>query len=62
MIEKQTLVKASIHILTGYSAHADQNTLVNWVRSMPEPPKQIHLVHGESSARKALSIKLGLKT
>ena len=61
MIEKQTPVKAGIHTLTGYSAHADQNTLVNWVKSMPEPPAQIHLVHGESSARKALSIKLGLK-
>jgi predicted metal-dependent RNase len=55
MIEKQTPVKAGIHTLTGYSAHADQKTLVNWVRSMPEPPKQIHLVHGESHARHALS-------
>ena len=27
---------------------------------MPEPPKQIHLVHGESHARHALSMALGL--
>lgn len=60
MIEQQTPVKAGIHTLTGYSAHADQDTLVNWVNSMPEPPEQIRLVHGESSARKALSLKLGL--
>ena len=29
MIEKQIPVKAGIHTLTGYSAHADQNMLVS---------------------------------
>jgi len=37
-IQKPNLLNRIIHTLTGYSAHADQNTLVNWVRSMPEPP------------------------
>jgi len=60
MIEKQTPVKAGIHTLTGYSAHADQSTLVNWVKSMPEPPGEIRLVHGEAKAREALSRALGL--
>lgn len=60
MIEKQTPVKAGIHTLTGYSAHADQNMLVNWVKSMPQPPEQIRLVHGESHARQALIKALGL--
>ena len=60
MIEKKTPVKAGIHTLTGYSAHADQNTLVSWVKSMPQPPKEIRLVHGESNARKALARELGL--
>ncbi len=61
MIEKQIPVKAGIHTLTGYSAHADQDTLIDWVKSMPQPPGQINLVHGEPKARKALSIKLGIK-
>jgi len=60
MIEKQIPVKAGIHTLTGYSAHADQNMLVNWVKSMPRPLKKITLVHGEPKARKALSQALGL--
>lgn len=60
MIEKKTPVKAGIHTLTGYSAHADQSTLVNWVKSMPEPPKQIRLVHGDADARYALKQALGL--
>ena len=59
MIEKQTPVKAGIHTLTGYSAHADQSMLVNWVKSMPQPPEQIRLVHGESHARQALIKALG---
>jgi metallo-beta-lactamase family protein len=59
MIDKKTPVKASIHTLTGYSAHADQNTLVKWVNSMPRPPEETCLVHGESRAQTALSRALG---
>jgi Predicted metal-dependent RNase, consists of a metallo-beta-lactamase domain and an RNA-binding KH domain len=58
IIEKKVPVKAGIHTLTGYSAHADQNTLVNWVKSMPQPPKEIRLVHGEDHARHTLAKKL----
>lgn len=59
IIEKKVPVKAGIHTLTGYSAHADQRMLVNWVNSMPQPPKEIRLVHGEENARKALARALG---
>jgi len=55
MMGKKIPVKAAIHTLSGYSAHADQTMLVNWVKSMPEPPKKITLVHGEARARKALA-------
>ena len=60
MIEKKIHVKAGIHTLTAYSAHADQRMLVDWVRAMPEPPKEIRLVHGEADARRALGLALGL--
>lgn len=60
MIEKKIPVKARIHTLTAYSAHADQRTLVNWVHSMPQPPKEIRLVHGESDARRSLAQALGI--
>ncbi len=60
MIEKKTPVKAGIHTLTAYSAHADQKMLVDWVQSMPQPPKEIRLVHGESKARRGLSLALGI--
>jgi metallo-beta-lactamase family protein len=60
MIEKKIPVKARIHTLTAYSAHADQRMLVDWVRAMPEPPKEIRLVHGEADARRALALALGI--
>jgi metallo-beta-lactamase family protein len=48
-------IRAGIHTLTGYSAHADQKGLIAWVESMPEKPKQIKLVHGEPEAQHALA-------
>lgn len=55
ILEGKTKVNACVHVLSGYSAHADQAGLVNWVRSMPEPPGKIKLVHGEPLAQKALA-------
>jgi Cft2 family RNA processing exonuclease len=45
IVEGRTPAKAAIHRLTGYSAHADQQTLCDWVAAMPEPPGEIRLVH-----------------
>jgi metallo-beta-lactamase family protein len=56
--EGRTPAKAAIHRLTGYSAHADQNTLIAWVAAMPDPPGEIRLVHGEPRAKSVLARKL----
>ena len=58
ILEGRTPAKAAIHRLTGYSAHADQDTLAAWVAAMPEPPGEIRLVHGEPRAKKALGQRL----
>ena len=47
-------VKARVHRLTGYSAHADQKGLIKWVEAMGKRPVEIRLVHGELGARRAL--------
>jgi metallo-beta-lactamase family protein len=52
-------IKAKVHQLTGYSAHADQKGLLEWVEAMPERPGRIKLVHGEIKAQKALEKKIG---
>jgi metallo-beta-lactamase family protein len=51
-------IKAGVHVLMGYSGHADQNDLVDWVQSMPSLPGMIKLLHGEESAKMALAVRL----
>jgi len=51
-------IRARIHTLSGYSAHADQQNLVNFVRRMRIRPKHVRLVHGEEEAREDLARKL----
>lgn len=51
-------IKAGITTLSGYSAHADQKDLLNFVKRMRRWPSKIHLVHGETHARQALKTQL----
>jgi metallo-beta-lactamase family protein len=55
---ERVTIKAKVHTLTGYSAHADRTELIEWVQSMPEKPGRIKLVHGDFAARKALADRL----
>lgn len=52
-------IRAKVHTISGYSAHADQQNLVDFCVNMNEPPGRIVLVHGESDAKDALAKKLG---
>lgn len=47
-------IRAGIHTVTGYSAHADQRDLVNFVRRMWRRPREVRLVHGDGEAKEAL--------
>ncbi|MBT2787306.1 MULTISPECIES: MBL fold metallo-hydrolase [unclassified Halomonas] len=51
-------IKAGVTTISGYSAHADQKDLLNFVKRMRRWPHTIHLVHGEQTARAALKSKL----
>lgn len=51
-------VKAEIHHLEGFSAHADQEELLAWARQFDPNPKRIYLVHGEPEAQEALKRRL----
>ena len=48
-------IRAGVHTLEGYSAHADQQDLLNFVSRMRDKPRQIRLVHGDEGARAALA-------
>ncbi len=59
MLEGERIdIKARIHELSGYSAHADQRSLVNFVKRMRRQPGEIRIVHGDAEAKQALSEKL----
>jgi metallo-beta-lactamase family protein len=51
-------VRAAVHTLSGYSAHADQADLIRFVEGFEEPPRQIRLVHGEYQPKQTLAAKL----
>ncbi|BCS95584.1 MBL fold hydrolase [Desulfoluna limicola] len=51
---EKVFINAEVHKLAGYSAHADQKELVEWVEGMGEKPGKIRLVHGESDAQEGL--------
>ncbi|MEP7234947.1 MAG: MBL fold metallo-hydrolase [Ignavibacteriota bacterium] len=55
---QQIEVRARIKTLNSYSGHADQGEILDWLRTMPAPPKKIFLTHGEDSARLALKAKI----
>jgi len=51
---EEIVVRAEIVNVRGYSAHADQNTLREWVDAFRRPPERVFLVHGENPAQLAL--------
>lgn len=48
-------IKAGIHTIGGYSAHADQAGLVGFVTGMRQWPGEVRLVHGDSDAKATLA-------
>jgi metallo-beta-lactamase family protein len=51
-------IKAQIHTVSGYSAHADQHNLVNFIKRMRHLPEKVYLVHGDLDAKAALKAEL----
>jgi metallo-beta-lactamase family protein len=47
-------VRAEIVDVPAFSVHADQNELVEWLRSAPVPPEMTFVVHGEPAAAESL--------
>ncbi len=51
-------IRAGVHTLGGFSAHADQSGLLNFIGRMRTPPKQVRLVHGDDEAKRTLAALL----
>ncbi len=47
-------INAAIHTLSGYSAHADQQDLLNFATGIEQAPQHIRIVHGDDQAKQDL--------
>ncbi|MBT3308804.1 MAG: MBL fold metallo-hydrolase, partial [Gammaproteobacteria bacterium] len=55
---KRYTINAETYTVSGYSAHADQKNLTNFIKRMRYKPKEVRLVHGDESAKKSLQQRL----
>jgi len=55
---EQVAVNASVHTLGGLSAHAGQDSLMQWLREVPRRPRAVFINHGEPLAAHTLSSRL----
>lgn len=51
-------VRATIHTLNGFSAHAGQNDLLKWFNSLGREKPKVLLTHGENPEREALASQI----
>ncbi len=55
---EEIAVNARIEYIEGYSGHADQEGLMNFIYSFIQKPKNIFLVHGEENSQEVLKGKI----
>ncbi len=59
---EEIAVNARIEYIEGYSGHADQEGLMNFIYSFIQKPKNIFLVHGEAEAQEIFKEKVEKET
>ena len=59
---EEIAVNARIEYIEGYSGHADQEGLMNFIYSFIQKPKHIFLVHGEEESQEVLKSKIDEET
>lgn len=51
-------IRARVHQVGGYSAHAGQSDLLRFVGGMEHPPREVRIVHGDADAKQVLAGRL----
>jgi metallo-beta-lactamase family protein len=52
---EEKVVRAQVHTLNGFSAHAGQTDLMKWFSYLAPSKPKVVLTHGEDDPRKALA-------
>jgi metallo-beta-lactamase family protein len=47
-------IRAEVVQLASASAHADASQLIDWLRTLPTPPRRVFVTHGDMAASDAL--------
>ena len=55
IFREDVVVKAKVFTIGGFSAHADQKDLLEWVGHFAEPRPRVFVVHGEATASETLA-------
>jgi metallo-beta-lactamase family protein len=55
ILGERVVVRASIHTMGGFSAHADQKGLLEWFAAVAPSKPRLIITHGENRARKTLA-------
>lgn len=58
VLQEMIDVRAEVTSIGAYSAHADQNKLVKWVKTAAGKPEKVFCTHGEEGASVALATRL----
>jgi len=61
VLDERINIKANVVAIGSYSAHADQQQILNWVSTAVKLPGRIFCVHGEEDAAAALATRLTQK-
>jgi metallo-beta-lactamase family protein len=62
ILGQQYKVKAKVVKIEGFSAHADKNELLAWLKKFKKPPKRVFVVHGETESALAFGNFVRKKT
>jgi metallo-beta-lactamase family protein len=54
MLGEVVPVRARVMVSDAYSAHADRDEILRWLRGFTRPPTMTYVVHGEPPAARAL--------
>ena len=47
-------IRAEVHQLSGYSAHADADEIIAWLKGFERPPRRVFITHGDPQAADTL--------
>jgi metallo-beta-lactamase family protein len=51
-------IRAGVHTISGYSAHADQRNLLDFILGVGAGRRDVRIVHGEGESKRALAARL----